>query len=139
MNKIDFKNKGEANAVPINADNLNLLQDNAEKSINEITNLLNDLKTITFTNQWFNVSYANGSGIRFIIPVFNPSNEAPDFEFELCRFFINGEWKEIASSNVGLYKYQKTFISLYVSGTDGLGLEIGKSYLIQLKGTITCK
>lgn len=36
MNKIDFKNKGEVGAIPINADNLNLLQENAEDAINGV-------------------------------------------------------------------------------------------------------
>lgn len=36
MNKIDFKNKGEVGAIPINADNLKLLQKNTEDAINEV-------------------------------------------------------------------------------------------------------
>lgn len=35
MEKINFKNKGETGANPINANNLNLMQDNAENAINE--------------------------------------------------------------------------------------------------------
>ena len=35
MEKINFKNKGETGAIPINANNLNLLQDNTENAINE--------------------------------------------------------------------------------------------------------
>lgn len=35
MEKINFKNKGEPGAIPINANNLNLMQDNAENAINE--------------------------------------------------------------------------------------------------------
>ncbi len=36
MNKIDFKNKGEVGAIPINAENLNLLQKNTENVINGV-------------------------------------------------------------------------------------------------------
>lgn len=32
MEKINFKNKGETGAIPINANNLNLMQDNVENS-----------------------------------------------------------------------------------------------------------
>lgn len=35
MEKINFKNKGEVGAIPANADNLNLMQDNVEEAINE--------------------------------------------------------------------------------------------------------
>lgn len=35
MEKLNFKNKGETGAIPINANNLNLMQDNAENAINE--------------------------------------------------------------------------------------------------------
>lgn len=35
MKKINFKSKGEPGAIPINADNLNLMQDNTENAINE--------------------------------------------------------------------------------------------------------
>lgn len=34
MEKINFKNKGEDGAIPINADNLNLMQNNIENDIN---------------------------------------------------------------------------------------------------------
>ena len=36
MEKINFKNKGEDGAIPINATNLNLLQDNVETEFNNI-------------------------------------------------------------------------------------------------------
>lgn len=35
MERINFRNKGETGAIPINADNLNLMQDNTENAINE--------------------------------------------------------------------------------------------------------
>lgn len=35
MEKINFKSKGEPGTIPINADNLNLMQDNTENAINE--------------------------------------------------------------------------------------------------------
>lgn len=35
MEKLNFKNKGETGAIPINANNLNLMQDNTENAINE--------------------------------------------------------------------------------------------------------
>lgn len=41
MEKINFKNKGETDAVSINADNLNLLQTNVENEFDEIHYILN--------------------------------------------------------------------------------------------------
>lgn len=75
MEKLNFKNKGETGAIPINADNLNLMQDNVENSfksskttsdtdtyncnyINQITSksviivALTENKTITHSNAW---------------------------------------------------------------------------------------
>lgn len=75
MEKINFKNKGETGAIPINANNLNLMQDNVENSfksskttsdtdtyncnyINQITSksaiivALTENKTITHSNAW---------------------------------------------------------------------------------------
>lgn len=46
MEKINFKNKGDAEAIPINADNLNLLQTNVENEFETSStniNLLNNL------------------------------------------------------------------------------------------------
>ena len=37
MEKIDFKNKGEVGAIPINAENLNLMQNNTENAINAVS------------------------------------------------------------------------------------------------------
>lgn len=45
MEKINFKNKGETGATPVNADNLNLLQTNVEKGINDSKIQLKSTKT----------------------------------------------------------------------------------------------
>lgn len=37
MEKLNFKNKGETGAIPINADNLNLMQTNVENEFNNIS------------------------------------------------------------------------------------------------------
>ena len=70
MEKINFKNKGEAGAISINANNLNLMQDNVENSFkssmttsdkdtyncnyinNVITNLTTDWVNATLENNW---------------------------------------------------------------------------------------
>lgn len=70
MEKINFKSKGETGAIPINADNLNLLQTNVENSFkaskttsnkdtyncnyinNIITNLTTDWVNATLENNW---------------------------------------------------------------------------------------
>ena len=52
MEKIIFKNKGEEGAIPINADNLNLMQDNVENSFKSS-------KTTSNTDT-YNCNYING-------------------------------------------------------------------------------
>jgi len=52
MEKIIFKNKGETGAIPINADNLNLMQDNVENSFKSS-------KTTSNTDT-YNCNYING-------------------------------------------------------------------------------
>lgn len=51
MKKINFKNKGETGAIPINADNLNLMQTNVENEFNNITNYST---TETKIGKWMN-------------------------------------------------------------------------------------
>lgn len=82
MKKLNFKNKGETGAIPINANNLNLMQTNVENSfksskttsdkdtyncnyINQITSKsaiivsLTENKTITHSNAWdsYNIAF----------------------------------------------------------------------------------
>lgn len=45
MEKINFKSKGETGAIPINAENLNLMQDNIENGINDSKIQLNSSET----------------------------------------------------------------------------------------------
>lgn len=58
MEKIDFKNKGETGATPVNADNLNLLQDNVEDSINDSKIQLKSTKTES-NEAGYNCNYIN--------------------------------------------------------------------------------
>lgn len=51
MEKLNFKNKGETGAIPINADNLNLMQTNVENEFNNITNYST---TETKIGKWMN-------------------------------------------------------------------------------------
>ena len=51
MEKLNFKNKGETGAIPINADNLILMQTNVENEFNNITNYST---TETKIGKWMN-------------------------------------------------------------------------------------
>lgn len=51
MERINFRNKGETGAIPINADNLNLMQTNVENEFNNITNYST---TETKIGKWMN-------------------------------------------------------------------------------------
>lgn len=52
MEKINFKSKGETGAIPINANNLNLMQDNVENSFKS--------SKITSDTDTYNCNYING-------------------------------------------------------------------------------
>lgn len=52
MEKINFKNKGEPGAIPINANNLNLMQDNVENSFKS--------SMTTSDKDTYNCNYING-------------------------------------------------------------------------------
>ena len=52
MEKINFKNKGETGAIPINEENLNLMQDNVENSFKS--------SKITSDTDTYNCNYING-------------------------------------------------------------------------------
>lgn len=58
MEKINFKNKGETGAVPLNAENLNLLQTNVEESINNSKIQLKSTKTES-NDAGYNCNYIN--------------------------------------------------------------------------------
>lgn len=51
MEKLNFKNKGETGAIPINADNLNLMQTNIENEFNNISDYSTSEKKI---GKWMN-------------------------------------------------------------------------------------
>lgn len=51
MERINFRNKGETGAIPINADNLNLMQTNVE---NEFNNISDYSTTETKIGKWMN-------------------------------------------------------------------------------------
>lgn len=51
MEKINFKNKGEPGAIPANADNLNLMQNNVENEFNNISDYSTSEKKI---GKWMN-------------------------------------------------------------------------------------
>lgn len=51
MEKINFRNKGETGAIPINADNLNLMQTNVE---NEFNNISDYSTSETKIGKWMN-------------------------------------------------------------------------------------
>lgn len=51
MEKLNFKNKGETGAIPINADNLNLMQTNVENEFNNISDYSTSEKKI---GKWMN-------------------------------------------------------------------------------------
>lgn len=65
MNKILFKNKGETDAVPINASNLNLLQDNVENEIkaNKITVNITEKES---SSEVYSCSYINSELNDFV-------------------------------------------------------------------------
>lgn len=51
MERINFRNKGETGAIPINADNLNLMQTNVENEFNNISDYSTSEKKI---GKWMN-------------------------------------------------------------------------------------
>ena len=67
MEKINFKNKGETGAIPINADNLNLMQTNVENSFKSI-------KTISDTDT-YNCNYINSLKPSIITVGLNSNTE----------------------------------------------------------------
>lgn len=139
MNKIEFKNKGEVDATSINADNLNLLQDNAEKSINEINDLLNSMKTVNLSGVWMNVGTAQGSGLRILLPIFNPSNRIPKIEFTSAKLFDNTfVWYELNLATFSIHKYGTNFVTIHFENPSA-SLTVGMSYLVSLTGTIVCE
>lgn len=96
MNKIDFKNKGETEVTPINADNLNLLQDNVEKAINELSN-----KAIYDSG-----SNSNGSWIRFA------DGSMICWKTIMGTIDITNEWGNLYSSqDISCGYFPQTFVS----------------------------
>lgn len=73
MEKINFKNKGETGAIPANANNLNLMQNNVENAINE-----NKASVITVGLE-SNVEFSNGN---LVIPL-NKIMASSGSKFEL--------------------------------------------------------
>ena len=67
MEKINFKNKGEAGAIPINADNLNLMQTNVENSFKSS-------KTTSDTDT-YNCNYINSLKPSIITAGLNSNTE----------------------------------------------------------------
>lgn len=90
MNKIDFKNKGEVGAIPINADNLNLLQDNVENEFGKIIEIGND-------EDKHYIKFDNGTLIQYGYEMY--------------------QWVPFHSKDV-LYKTDTLKISLPISFTD---------------------
>lgn len=67
MEKIDFKNKGEAGAIPFNANNFNLMQDNVENSFkSSMTTSDKDTYNCNYINSIIESgSNSNGNWIKF--------------------------------------------------------------------------
>lgn len=65
MNKILFKNKGETDAVPINASNLNLLQDNVENEMNANKITVNTTEKES-SSEVYSCSYINSEMNDFV-------------------------------------------------------------------------
>lgn len=82
MEKINFKNKGEANAIPINSTNLNLLQDNVE----------NSFKTIPTTSDkdTYSCNYINNVMQNNILGVSLTANVAP----QISTYVEINTWKQ---------------------------------------------
>ena len=148
--------------TPINATNLNNMEGGIENndtnkldktsvktakttsdtdtySCNYIENIIDRMKTVNLNN-WFNVPYANGSGLRFNIPIFNPEKLLPTVTIESCSVYTdNGEWVTIPPANVIIQTASSTYVTLYIEVV-GTGITLKNiPYLVSLNGTITCK
>ena len=106
--------------------------------IDEIKNVLDSMK-INNINAWFNVAFAEGSGLRLTIPIFNPKGTSVTGNFTSCRVFTNSAWIDLPISKIVLDQHCKTFVVVYIYASEYVPLANNNNYLVHLVGTITCQ
>lgn len=146
MKKINFVNKPDT-STPVNASNLNEMQDNIETAIEEAitesgenteeinkntTDYVNKCKTITLNNEWRNAFKSYGNNLAVEMPLFNPNNVKPTANLTATIFF-NGSWQSISNVTVSAYNTNQVLLQL----VNNLSLVDGSCYLVRLNGTIT--
>lgn len=135
MNKIEFKNKGETNAVPINADNLNLLQENVEAAIpTDLINVKGKLLKVGISQNQ-SISATTMTQINWDKPLDN------NFDNDYEKYFrlIDGQI-EVMNDNI------KTVIvvaSVQTNNTNNMNLYINKSdagrYSVSNSNSLGCQ
>ena len=127
----------QINGTSIVSNNVaNIVTESAYNSSSNKIVTKNDLPIINTVNFgggiWFNVTLANGSGWRLIIPIQNPNNVQPTINLSGSYFGTNG-W---SSCNISVAGYNQTMISLAFDNiTDVNASDV--TLLISIAGTIT--
>ena len=90
---------------------------------------------ISSLNHWINVPCAEGSGVRFVLPIYNPKGTKPTLNLTSIRIFRNGTWTDVDVENATIQSYCKTSMVIYVAQsvvTENIPI------LVSIIGSIVC-
>lgn len=108
------------------------------KKLSEYLTEIDNMKTANI-NTWFHVTYVSGSGIRFVIPIFNPSASIPTLNLSTVQIYKNGKFNDISASDVSVWSWGRSYTTLYINIDNyNLGLTFGETYIVKVTGYIKC-
>lgn len=108
------------------------------KKLSEYLTEIDNMKTANI-NTWFHVTYVPGSGIRFVIPIFNPSAAMPTLNLSIVQIYKNDKFNDISASDISVWSWGRNYITLYINIDNyNLGLTFGETYIVKVMGYIKC-
>lgn len=107
------------------------------KKLSEYLTEIDNMKTKTL-NGWYNFAVAEGSGLRMIIPIFNPTGNLPEVQITSCKIFTGSTWYEIPTSNITITDPTTTSLTFYINASSVVATSVNNNYLVQLQGTVKC-
>lgn len=107
------------------------------KKLSEYLAEIDNMKT-KLLNGWYNFAVAEGSGLRIIIPIFNPTGNLPEVQITSCKIFTSSTWYEIPISNITTTDPTTTSLTFYINASSVVATSANNNYLVQLQGTIKC-
>ena len=97
---------------------------------------LNDLKTVTFNNEWLICYKITGGGVLMPVTLANPQKENPTINFTNIQIYYNGVWNDVSLYGVGYQTVTTTQVYLRFE-IGNLNLTDGNAYLMRIVGTIS--